>query len=54
VLWKPALNIFAITFADRVPAKDNWFINRHLHHESDLAVSVLVSVPDLPRQAVPG
>ena len=42
--WKPALNIFAITFADRVPAEDNWFVNRHLHRKSDLAVSVLVSV----------
>ena len=34
--WKPALNAFAVTFADRMPAAENDdHGNRHLHRSSD-------------------
>ncbi len=34
--WKPALNAFAITFADRMPAaQDRRHEHRHLHRSSD-------------------
>jgi putative transposase len=33
--WKPVLNSFAITYADRMPAAENLYPNGHLHRSSD-------------------
>lgn len=49
--WKPALNAFAITFADRMLAAENHYPNVHLHRSSDPFLALTFS--DRPVKPAP-